>query len=61
MIDTADLVASRYGISRERQDEYALLSQQRTAAAQEAGKYDDEIVPMDTKVHVFILKNYNEC
>ena len=52
MIDTADLVASRYGVSRERQDEYSLLSQQRTAAAQEAGYYDDEIVPMDTKMAV---------
>jgi acetyl-CoA C-acetyltransferase len=48
MIDTADLVATRYKISRERQDEYALLSQQRTAAAQQAGKYADEIVPLDT-------------
>jgi len=46
MIDTADLVAARYGISRERQDEYSLRSQQRTFAAQEAGLYDDEIVPM---------------
>ena len=40
----------RYGISRERQDEYALLSQQRTAAAQKAGKYDDEIVPLATEM-----------
>ena len=52
MIETADLVAERYGISRERQDEYALLSQQRTAAAQAAGKFDDEIVPMDTTMAV---------
>ena len=36
----------RYGISREAQDEYALSSQQRTAAAQEAGRFDDEIVPL---------------
>ena len=49
MIDTADLVAQRYGISRERQDAYSLVSQQRTAAAQAAGKFDDEIVPMDVK------------
>jgi len=48
MIDTADIVASRYGISREAQDEYALASQQRTAAAQEAGYFDDEIVPLTT-------------
>ena len=52
MIDTADLVADRYGISRERQDEYGLLSQQRTAAAQDGGLYDDEIVPMKTKMNV---------
>ncbi|MDX1508674.1 MAG: acetyl-CoA C-acyltransferase, partial [Woeseiaceae bacterium] len=46
MIDTAEVVANRYGISREAQDEYALQSQQRTAAAQEAGRLDDEIVPL---------------
>ena len=46
MIETADIVAERYGISREAQDEFALLSQQRTAAAQAAGRFDDEIVPM---------------
>ncbi|MGB0921043.1 MAG: acetyl-CoA C-acyltransferase [Alphaproteobacteria bacterium] len=49
MIDTADIVAERYNISREAQDEYSLQSQQRTAAAQQAGKFDDEIVPMDVK------------
>ena len=48
MIQTADVVAERFGVSRERQDEYALQSQQRTAAAQEAGKFDDEIVPLPT-------------
>ncbi|MDA8870893.1 acetyl-CoA C-acyltransferase, partial [Rhizobiaceae bacterium] len=48
MLDTAEIVAERYGISRERQDEYALRSQQRTAAAQEAGKFDDEIVPLSS-------------
>ncbi|MBB5514169.1 acetyl-CoA C-acetyltransferase/acetyl-CoA acyltransferase [Rubricella aquisinus] len=48
MIDTADIVAARYGVSREAQDAYALSSQQRTAAAQEAGRFDAEIVPMDT-------------
>ena len=46
MIDTAEVVAKRYNISREKQDEYALQSQQRTAAGQEAGKFDDEIVPL---------------
>ena len=46
MIDTAEVVAKRYDISRDRQDEYALQSQQRTAAGQEAGRFDDEIVPL---------------
>ena len=48
MLQTAEIVAQRYGISRERQDEYGLLSQQRTVAAAEAGYYDKEIVPMTT-------------
>jgi acetyl-CoA C-acetyltransferase len=46
MIQTAEVVSERYRISRETQDEYALQSQQRTAAAQEAGRFDDEIVPV---------------
>jgi acetyl-CoA C-acetyltransferase/acetyl-CoA acyltransferase len=46
MIETADVVAKRYGVSREAQDELALQSQMRTAAAQAAGKFDDEIVPI---------------
>ncbi|RLQ22388.1 acetyl-CoA C-acyltransferase [Seongchinamella sediminis] len=46
MLLTAENVASKYGISREAQDEYALQSQLRTAAAQEAGRLDDEIVPI---------------
>ena len=50
MIETAEIVAERYGISRDRQDEYALLSQQRTAAAQAAGIFNDEIVPLATKM-----------
>ena len=50
MIETADIVAERYGISREAQDQYALRSQQRTAAAQAAGLFKDEIVPMATKM-----------
>jgi acetyl-CoA C-acetyltransferase len=52
MIDTAEVVAKRYGISREAQDAYALESQKRTAAAQAAGKFDAEIVPMPTKMAV---------
>ena len=48
MIETADIVAERYAISREAQDEYALISEQRTAAAQDAGRFDDEIVPLPT-------------
>ena len=45
MLETAELVSDRYNITREAQDEYALRSQQRTAAAQQAGRFDDEIVP----------------
>jgi len=48
MIETADIVAERYSISREAQDEYSLISQMRTAAAQQAGRFDDEIVPLPT-------------
>ncbi len=46
MIDTAEIVSKRYGISREAQDEYALQSQQRVAAAQAAGRFDAEIIPV---------------
>ena len=46
MIQTADIVAERYNIPREAQDEFALMSQQRTAKAQASGKMDDEIVPI---------------
>lgn len=52
MIDTADIVAERYKVSREVQDEYSLESQRRMAAAQQAGKFKDEIVPMATKMKV---------
>src|SRR3954465_8410067 len=52
MLQTAETVAQRYGISRERQDEYALKSQQRTAAAQAAGRLEDEIVPVTTTMMV---------
>ena len=55
MLETAETVAKRYDISREQQDEYGLQSQQRTAAAQEAGKFDDEIVPLPSKM-VFVDK-----
>ncbi len=48
MLQTAETVAQRYGISREAQDEYGLQSQQRTAAAQEAGLFDNEIVSVTT-------------
>lgn len=48
MLDTAETVANRYHVSREAQDAFALQSQQRTAAAQAAGKFDDEIVPIPT-------------
>src|SRR6188768_2324594 len=50
MIETADIVAQRYGVSREYQDEYSLQSQQRMAAAQEHELFVDEIVPMATKM-----------
>lgn len=49
MIQTAEVVANRYGISREAQDEYALQSQQRTAAAQDAGLFDQETVPITVR------------
>jgi len=48
MIDTAEVVARRYYITRETQDEYALASQQRTAAGQQEGRFDREIVPLPT-------------
>ena len=52
MIETAEVVAERYGISRDAQDEYALASQMRTAVAQRAGKFDDEIVPLKSVMKV---------
>ena len=52
MLQTAEVVAKRYGISRDAQDDYALQSQQRTAAAQAAGKFDDEIVPVTATMAV---------
>jgi acetyl-CoA C-acetyltransferase len=50
MLETAEIVAGRYGISRAAQDEYALESQRRTAAAQEAGRFHAEIVPLETSM-----------
>jgi acetyl-CoA C-acetyltransferase len=52
MIETAEIVAQRYGVSRESQDEYALQSQQRTAQAQAAGRYDAEMAPLTTRMRV---------
>lgn len=52
MIETSDIVAERYAVSRERQDEYGYMSQMRTAAAQTSGIMDDEIVPMETVMAV---------
>lgn len=53
MIETAEIVAERYGVTREEQDRFAALSQQRASAAQEAGKFDDEIVPITVTKALF--------
>jgi acetyl-CoA C-acetyltransferase len=52
MLETAEIVSDRYGISRESQDEYSLASQKRTAAAQAAGRFDAEIVPLPSVMKV---------
>lgn len=52
MLDTAEVVAKRYSISRDQQDEYSFESQLRTASAHNGGKFDDEIVPLSTKMFV---------
>ena len=52
MLQTAEVVAERYKVSRDRMDEYSLMSQQRTHAAQQAGAFDDEIVPMPSTMMV---------
>ncbi|HEY3698720.1 MAG TPA: acetyl-CoA C-acyltransferase [Spongiibacteraceae bacterium] len=52
MLETAEIVCERYNISRDVQDEYSFQSQMRTAAAQRAGKFDDEIVPMKTTMAI---------
>ena len=72
MLETAEIVSSRYGISRADQDAYSLQSQQRTAAAQAAGLFDDEIVPLAAKKLLFdkegkpaghedVIANRDEC
>jgi acetyl-CoA C-acetyltransferase len=59
MLDTAEVVAKRYGISRDTMDEYGYQSQMRTAAAQETGKFDDEIVPLPSTM-VLVNKETGE-
>ena len=60
MIETAEIVAERYGVSREAQDEYALQSQQRTAQAQSEGRFASEIVPVTTVMKVLVNKETGE-
>ncbi|MCC4117609.1 acetyl-CoA C-acyltransferase [Aromatoleum toluclasticum] len=72
MLETAEIVSGRYGISRAEQDAFSLQSQQRTAAAQAAGRFDDEIVPLAAKKLLFdkegkpvghedVIANRDEC
>lgn len=72
MIETAEIVAERYNISREAQDAYALQSQQRTAEAQKAGLFDEEIVPLKARKQLFekdgtpaghedVIADHDEC
>jgi acetyl-CoA C-acetyltransferase len=60
MIETAEIVADRYNVSREYQDEYALQSQQRTAKAQAEGRFDEEIIPVSTVMKVMVNKETKE-
>jgi acetyl-CoA C-acetyltransferase len=60
MIETAEIVADRYSVSREAQDEYALQSQQRTAQAQSEGRFDNEIIPVTTTMKVLVNKETGE-
>ena len=60
MLETAEIVAERYGVSREAQDEYALQSQQRTGQAQSEGRFDNEIVPVTTIMKVLVNKETGE-
>ena len=58
MLETAEIVADRYNVSRDSQDEYAFQSQMRTAAAQEAGKFDDEII---STTSIKLVTNKHSC
>ncbi|WP_312161055.1 acetyl-CoA C-acyltransferase [Phenylobacterium sp.] len=60
MIETAEIVAERYGVSREAQDDYALQSQQRTAQAQSEGRFTAEIAPITTIMKVLVNKETGE-
>ncbi|MDB5475375.1 MAG: acetyl-CoA acetyltransferase [Phenylobacterium sp.] len=60
MIETAEIVAERYGISREAQDDYALQSQQRTAQAQADGRFKDEVISVTTVMKVLVNKETGE-
>jgi acetyl-CoA C-acetyltransferase len=60
MIETADMVAARYNVAREMQDAFALESQRRTAAAQQARRFDDEIVPLETTKKVVARETKTE-
>jgi acetyl-CoA C-acetyltransferase len=60
MLETAEIVAERYGVSREAQDEYALQSQQRTGQAQSEGRFDSEIVSVTTVMKVLVNKETGE-
>jgi len=60
MLETAEIVAERYGVSREAQDEFSLQSQQRTAKAQAEGRYDAEIAPITTTMQVIVNKETGE-
>ena len=60
MIETAEIVAERYGVSREAQDEYALQSQQRTAQAQSEGRFKEEVISVTTVMKVLVNKETGE-
>jgi len=60
MLETAEIVAERYGVSRDAQDEFSLHSQQRTAKAQAEGRYSDEIAPITTTMQVVVNKETGE-
>ena len=60
MLETAEIVAKRYRISREQQDEYALISQRRTHEAQKKGKFDDEIIALESTSVLDLLIDISE-